>query len=548
MVVDAPAGKMRGYVRDEAVSFRGIPYGDAVSGQWRWKAPRPAPKWEGVRDCKDYAQCAPQDFKGNLLAQNTHSAIWTIVEMVIQIISWIFFGIKWKGSEEEALSLSVYTPRNYMKEHNGKPPAKLPVMFYIHGGFYEVGCSGPPIVRGEEFPKHDCVLVLANYRLGVFGFLNVPGCDTNRGLRDMLLGLAWVRDNIDRFGGDKNNVTIFGESAGAMACANLMSTPLRFYEENGEKRSLFHKLICMSGASHAVYSSAKSEKIYRQILSYLPKKTTAADLDRIPVSQLLDAQDAYMVRERIGYAGNHTADSIVMGPHIDSVVLPQHPIAAVRAGYATDLVLMTGTTKDEFSMFSSLFLWPVRLSDGLTARFDSWLHGVEAECRDRIVDSYESEDYSTEFAGLGHHKKYNAAATDWLFRIPSERLACAQTAAGGLAHVYRYDDHSTMFGSAFGACHGCDLPAMFATNRNAPLMVGVHKKIEGTGAFMRKTWTDFARNGACTTAWPSFSSKSRMIMSLAVGENANEKKLLENPDEACIRAWGDLSRYDFVHA
>eukprot|EP01061_Rhynchopus_euleeides_P009187 TRINITY_DN1831_c0_g1_i1.p1 TRINITY_DN1831_c0_g1~~TRINITY_DN1831_c0_g1_i1.p1 ORF type:complete len:597 (+),score=257.04 TRINITY_DN1831_c0_g1_i1:77-1792(+) len=543
-IVDAPAGKMRGYKRGESASFRGIPFGESISGAWRWKAPRKAAKFEGVQDCKDYAPCAPQDFKGYVLHVSSHSALYTIYEVVMQIICWILFGEKWKGCEDDCLALNVFAPWDHLTAK--EPKKKLPVMVYIHGGIFEIGGSGPPIVRGERFPEHDCVLVTANYRLGVLGFLNVPGCDTNRGLRDQLLALEWVRHNIDKFGGDPENVTIFGESAGGMACANLMSSPHRFIEEDGEKKPLFHKSICMSGAAHNVHSKQKSEQLYREFMRLLPRGTTREDLDTIKCHYLIEAQDLYLLYQRIAYTSNHAMDIIGLSPHIDDDVLPQHPLQAVRDGFTKDVRLLTGTTKDEFLLFSTAFLWFIRLTDWLPGRVEAWFPSVESETRKRILDVYQTSQYAQNFVGMGHHRLYNAAATDWVFRIPCERLASAHSEAGGVSQVYRYD-HPTLWGSYFGACHGADMPMIFGTNRHMPFALGVHDSVEQTGAFMRSTWVSFARGDLCLEKWPVFHSNTRRVMALAVGSGA-EMDLLESPDDECIRAWGDLSEFDFVHA
>ena len=198
-------------------AFLGLPYAAPPVGDLRWKAPQPVAKWKGERDATKYgAHCA----QGRVFE-----------DMVFQDA----------GPSEDCLFLNVYAPAD------AKEKSKLPVMFWIHGGGFAGGAVQSRVITATFCPLKGVVLVTINYRLGVFGFLatddlakEANGAAGNYGLMDMVAALQWVKGNISGFGGDPNNVTIFGESAGSFAVSTLMASPMA--------KGLFHKAIGESGA------------------------------------------------------------------------------------------------------------------------------------------------------------------------------------------------------------------------------------------------------------------------------------------------------------
>eukprot|EP01061_Rhynchopus_euleeides_P009188 TRINITY_DN1831_c0_g2_i1.p1 TRINITY_DN1831_c0_g2~~TRINITY_DN1831_c0_g2_i1.p1 ORF type:complete len:616 (+),score=225.18 TRINITY_DN1831_c0_g2_i1:92-1849(+) len=541
MVVNCADGRVRGYKRGKALVFRGIPYADSVAGAWRWRAARKPQPWKGVKDCKYFSACVPQDQTG--IVSSSYSITYNVCMGVTKGIGRILgFVRNHKGSEDTCLTVNVWTPFDEVRNHHkgGQSPA-LPVMVFIHGGGYYLGSGGAPLYRGEDFMECGCVLVSMNYRLGLPGFLNVPGTPGNRGLRDQLLALEWVRDNIENFGGDPENVTIFGESAGGMSCANLMSSPLRkAAKPNGTTASLFHKVICMSGAAHNVHSKQKSRQIYDEVMSRMPEGTTRADLDTLPYSTLHTAQMKFIWAHRRSYDTNAANDIIGLGPYIDDEVLPRLPLVAVTEGFTKDLCLLAGTTKHEYTLFTTVIQPHRPLTSMLPQRFDRWMHeqDVADDIPKRVMSAYLTSDYSKTFPGFGYHKEYNAVLTDWVFRLPAERLADAHTKAGGKAQVYRYE-MSTSMHNTYGACHGVELAPLFGTYRNIPFFHDI-KKIAKSGSLIRDTWTRFAKDDLCMEQWPKFEKASRKVMSLGDAE----LRLLDNPDSDVIKSWGDLEQYD----
>ena len=210
---------------DQVRAYLGIPYAAPPVGDLRWKPPQSAPKWKGERTAYSFgARCMQVPFE----------------DMVFQD----------GGMSEDCLYLNVFTPAN------AKDTSKLPVMFWIHGGGYSSGSASEPRHNGDFLPTKGVVLVTINYRLGVFGFLVTPelvkegdGAAGNYGLQDMIAALKWVQQNIANFGGDPQNVTIFGESAGSLSVSTLMASPLA--------QGLFTKAIGESGSAFSGDLSAK---------------------------------------------------------------------------------------------------------------------------------------------------------------------------------------------------------------------------------------------------------------------------------------------------
>src|SRR6201997_4504131 len=223
------AGIVEGFTRDGVNRWRSIPYARPPVGRLRFRAPQPAQPWSGVRHCHGFTNCAPQQRRYTVLGVG-----------------------KYQPMSEDCLTLNVVTP-----ESSGAEP--LPVMFFIHGGGYMLGSSATPIYDGAALARRGCVYVSANYRLGALGCLDLSSLSTpdypidgNLFLRDLVLALEWVRDNITAFGGDPDRVTILGESAGAHAVATLLAVPAA--------RGLIAGAISESPASGMVVRSDSTAK------------------------------------------------------------------------------------------------------------------------------------------------------------------------------------------------------------------------------------------------------------------------------------------------
>src|ERR1700735_2525067 len=234
-------GEVRGQSRDGVTRFLGIPYAASPTGALRFRAPAAAQPWTGIRDADSLGATPPKPDYPVPLDQ-------LLPEPNIPGDDW--------------LTVNVWTP--------GRGGSGLPVMVWIHGGAFSNGNSAVPIYDGHAFARDGVVLVSINYRLGVDGFALLPDAPANRGLLDQIAALEWVRDNAQAFGGDPANVTVFGESAGAMSIADLVASPLA--------EGLFRRAIVQSGHGELVRSQGAARRLTALIARRL---RVAPDADRL---------------------------------------------------------------------------------------------------------------------------------------------------------------------------------------------------------------------------------------------------------------------------
>src|SRR5580704_10562491 len=313
------SGAVRGQLRDGVASFLGIPYAASPTGPLRFRAPAPPRPWDGVREATALGATPPKPdyaapFDELLPEPDIPGDVW--------------------------LNLNVWTP-----DPGG---AGLPVMVWIHGGAFSNGNSALPIYDGHAFARDGVVLVSINYRLGVDGFALLPDAPANRGLLDQIAALEWVRDNIAAFGGDPANVTIFGESAGAMSVTTLLGMP--------RARGLFGKVIAQSGAAQVGADPQDARLVTGELSAVLGFEATAASLADVDLGKLIAAQAA--VRDALAVApdparfgASIVATSMAFIPVIDGDVLPVHPLAALAAGQGSGTPLLAGTNAEEFRLF-----------------------------------------------------------------------------------------------------------------------------------------------------------------------------------------------------
>ena len=311
------SGTVEGFTRDGVNRWRSIPYARPPVGRLRLRAPQPVEPWPGVRYCHGFGYCAPQQRMYTILAPG-----------------------KYQPMSEDCLTLNVVTP---------KRPADhpLPVMVFIHGGGYFMGSSATPIYDGAALARKGCVYVSVNYRLGALGCLDLSSLsdkditiDDNLFLRDLVMALRWVRDNIAVFGGDPDNVTIFGESAGAHAVATLLAVPAA--------KGLFAQAISESPATGMVRSpdiAAEYATKFAALLGARKEDGAHAVMAARP-AELVNAFDRVVrqgQREMLG--------AFAAGPTQGTDYLPLDPVAAMRDGKAHSVPLIVGTNAEEARLF-----------------------------------------------------------------------------------------------------------------------------------------------------------------------------------------------------
>jgi para-nitrobenzyl esterase len=455
ILVETGSGALRGVQEKRHQVFRGIPYARPPIGPLRFCAPQPPADWDGVRDASQFGASSIQGTSPipGMAADGPRS--------------------------EDCLYLNVYTPK--------ADSAKRPVMFWVHGGGFTMGSSDSPLYDGGPLAERgDVVVVTINYRLGALGYLFLGdvgghdwGASANCGQLDQILALKWVQENIDRFGGDPENVTIFGESAGSVAVVTLMAMP--------GARGLFHRVVAQSGSASRLPTREHAASFAESFLAELnldPKETER--LREIPVEEILKAQLKTLDRQR---------SAVALGfyfPLVDGNTLPRHPMEVIKEKEAKQISLMVGTNRDEVKLFKD--------HKNVKPILDEELERLVEEVRPKktMVSAAQMIDiYKKSRADLNmpteNTEIYDAILSDVRFRIPCTRLAEAH----GGAYLYLFVWESPAMRGALKACHALEMPFMFGTLHH-PMeqrFAGTGPEAERLSDIMMDAWISFARNG-----------------------------------------------------
>ena len=449
-IVETTHGKIRGYGRRGVIKFKGIPYAAPPIDNLRFKAPAPLETWSGIRDAIEYSPTSPQP-PSALEAQ---------------------FGEPMPQSEADCLTLNIWT--------QGLDNIKRPVMFWIHGGGFITG-NGASLDGTRLVLRGDIVVVSINYRLGYLGFLympDVPDTDANVGLLDMVAALKWVKENISKFGGNPNNITIFGESAGGFAVASLLAMPAA--------KGLFHRAIPQSGAAHKFgFNPRAGIKIYENLLKDLEiKKGDIEALRKVPVERLIVTQDTVLrIEEGV----------LRLGPVVDKMTLPDHPLDAIRKGFAKDIDILIGSNLDE----SKLWLMLTPQTSELTE--EELLQNVNTLMMYSKKDEKKSKELIEIYRKLRKTPRniMDAISTDYMFRIPAIQLAQAQCVYQPNTYMYLFAWKSPMAGGKYGAVHALELPFVFGLlgNQDIGFFPRRTDETQNLSEKMMDVWISFARNG-----------------------------------------------------
>ncbi len=452
-------GAVSGEISEGVTRFLGIPYAASPTGPLRFKAPEPPAPWDDVRACTEFSATPPKPdyvapFDTLLPEPNIPGDDW--------------------------LTLNVWTP--------GLRGA-APVMVWIHGGAFSNGNSAVRMYDGHAFARDGIVLVSINYRLGVDGFALLPDAPPNRGLLDQVAALEWVRDNIAAFGGDPANVTIFGESAGAMSVTTLLGMP--------RAHGLFGKVIAQSGAAQVGADLADAQLVTAELSAALGIEATAANLAALNIDKVVAAQAA--VRDGLAAAPDPArwgtsivATSMAFIPVIDGDVLPVHPLAAVAAGQGSDVALMTGTNAEEFR----LFFVPNGMAAMVTAEtLPLFLGGLGIGTDTAAV-------YQANRPGATAGDVLCALVTDRFFRNPTFAAAQARINAAGPAPTYLYEFAWRSPVQDLGAAHAVEIPFVFdnLASADAQIAIGTEPPAD-LAAEMHAAWVRFASTG--DPGWPA---------------------------------------------
>lgn len=466
-VVETKYGKVEGVQKGPVLVWKGIPFAQAPVDSLRFRPPQQPKPWSGVRNATQFGPIAAQ-----------------VPMMMANIL-----GSAKVPSGEDCLYLNIWSP--------GTDGARRPVMVWIHGGAFVTGSGSSPWYEGSSFATNgDVVVVTINYRLGALGFLHLAdlGAEawafaSNCGLLDQVAALEWVRANIAAFGGDPANVTIFGESAGAMSIATLLAMET--------SRGLFNRAILQSGAGSTVSTRETATKIASALLTELgldTDQTTA--LKDVPIDQLLAAQSK---------VGSRTG-TLAFQPAVDGVTLDRKAIDAIADGSATGVDVLIGTNRDEMKLFTLMTPSTANPDEVLLQR----LFGANGE---QVLDTYRA-DLPEEAAG----DAWTDLTTDRTFRMPAIRLAERQAKRGEHVWMYRFDWRAPTFGGRLGACHALEIPFVW-NNLDQPgvaMLTGDSPNRQVVADHMHTAWIAFARDGNPNThtlpEWPAYESERRATM------------------------------------
>ena len=496
--VEIAQGRLRGAERDGVQQFRGIPYAQPPVGERRFLPPGPAPAWEGERDATRSGANSVQVPDG-LMAMLGGNSLET---------------------SEDCLFLDVFTP--------GCDDARRPVMVWIHGGGFLTGSGSIPWYDGSALAtRGDVVVVTINYRLAALGFLWLGDLDPAyrssgvNGLLDQVAALEWVSGNIAAFGGDPDNVTIFGESAGGMSVSTLLAMP--------RAHGLFHRAIAQSGAAHNTFTPSTAAAVTARVMEGLGVDDLAGLLAASPeaIADVGAKVEAGLMEDPSGLGGpSGIALAMAFQPVVDGSFLPEQPLLAIRAGRGAEVPLLTGTNLDEWNLFA--LMSPGGLDDARLLERLERVFGDAHVVRDTYLAS-RPDATPTEV--------WNAVLTDATFRIPAVRLVEAHAGAGRPVWQYLFTWATPAFGGIAGSCHALELPFVFdkLDAPGAELLLGgvVDAELRALSAAMQDAWLAFARTGA--PGWERWNAADRTVQRFD-----RQRELLRDPMGDERRLWEGL--------
>ena len=487
-IAETTSGPVRGRIKEDVLLFAGIPYAAPPVGRNRFRAAQPVEPWREVRDATRFGPAAPQ-VPGGGLTDNAP--------------------VRW---DEDCLTLNVSTPA---LDNAGRP-----VLFWIHGGGYRTGQGAIPWYNGARFAKNGNIVVVSiNYRLGALAFTDLSRFGDDyatsgaNGLLDQITALRWVQENIERFGGDPNKVTIAGESAGAFSVCTLMASPLA--------KGLFRSAIAQSGGVHHTLPATAGRLVAQQLLDTLGVDGIET-LQAVPTQAILDAQ--VKISDEMGDgAGALEKLGVAVAPFYPvegNAVVPASPLEAIVGGASRGIPLLTGTNRHETTLFG--------YGDADDARLARIAQRYGAE---KVLEAYRKNR-----PGASADDLLIAFTTDHMFRIPAIRLLEARTAhADTPGWMYWFCWESRAFEGRLKATHALEIPFAF-DNLDRPgvdVFIGPGERPQAVAAAMHRAWTEFVQSG--DPGWAPYDLERRATMKFG-----DRSELVSDPDGSERQAWEGL--------
>lgn len=497
-IAQTQSGQVAGYIENGVYIYKGIPYAKAE----RFMPPTAPDSWEGIRSSRAYGPTCPQ-------AKRTG---WYSDESA--------FSFNWDDGfpDEDCLRVNIWTPG----VGDGK---KRPVMVWLHGGGYAAGSGQElPSYDGTNLAKEgDVVVVTLNHRLNVLGFLDLSAFggkyarSGNVGLLDLVAALQWVNKNIEAFGGDPSNVTIFGQSGGGGKVTNLLATPAA--------KGLFHKAIVQSGSLLHDMEAKYSRRIGQLTVEELGLKPDEVDkLATVPYEELLAAGERAVARVKKEAEADGMPSMLLFGwaPTVDGNVMPAHPFDPQAPAQSKDIPVMIGTTLHEFT--ASTYVPALR-----TIGQEQAVEMARQKYGDR------TDEFVQAFAKVyPDYQPKDLLDVDFLFRPNAVKQATLKAAQGGApVYMYLFAWESPVMDGILRSTHCMEIPFVFDNALRHASMTGGGQDAQTLAKKMSRAWVNFARTGNPNAdglpQWPAFTAEKGATM---VFDSACEVKY--NPDKALL--------------
>jgi para-nitrobenzyl esterase len=497
-IIETDAGKIQGYFDNELLVFKGIPYAEPPIEKLRLKAPVLKNSWEGLLEAQEFSPIVPQPISP--LAPKPYP----------------------KQDEANSLTLNIWTPSIDEK--------KYPVMVWIHGGSFLYG-SGTSINVSKFVQRGNVIVVTINYRLGAFANLVLPDAPGNIDMLDQISALTWIRRNIEFFGGDPENITIFGVSAGGQSVCILMAMT--------EAKGLFHHAIAQSGrAAPQSYKLSDRKIVTKWLFEELNLKPDDLEKFRkLPYKKIAEASAIIQQKARINRM------YLAFGPYIDGKVLPEHPLKVINKGINKDIELIIGSNREEWKLWHLFTPNFKELESNVLPRVIEKVlnyNGEDNITTDLVINTYRTSREENKLPSKAQDV-YDAFITDLRWHIPAIKFAEARSKFQKNTYMYLFSWQSPYQGGKYGAAHS--LETSFVFNTHGDKEYGIFpKRSNETEALSEKimdAWVSFAKvgdpNHENIPKWPQYEIKRRATIVFD-----NNIKIWEDPLKKERELWNRM--------